>query len=147
MSQNMYCATTHNVDWTTLGLGETHHLTLNTTLPFSAYNGTNYVLVAQNEQFSGGTYILTFPSVIMYVSSLNYQAHINYRIDGGADQQIRSWAHWANQQQGTQTATVPINISAGKHTIEVGFGTNSNEKQLQVYAYQTLDAWVVKIGG
>lgn len=139
--------TVDKIDWSTITLGETHHLTLNTNLPFTAYNGTNYVLSVQNEKFSGGTYLLTFPSVIMFVSSLNYQAHINYRIDGGTDQQICSWAHWANQQQGTQTATIPINIPAGTHTVEIGFGTNSTDKQLQVYGYQTLDAWVVKIGG
>lgn len=110
------------------------------------YNGTNYILKVENEYFSGGKYLLTFPSVIMYVSSLDYQAHINYRIDNGTETPIRSWAHWANLQQGTQTATIPIDIPKGTHTIEIGFGTNNNAKQLQIYGYQSLDAWAIKIG-
>lgn len=138
--------TADNIDFATIALGEIHHLTLTTSLPISAYNGTNYILKAENEYFSGGRYLLALPSVIMYVSSLDYQAHIAYRIDNGTETQIRTWAHWANLQQGTQTAIIPIDIPKGTHTIEIGFGTNSNEKTLQVYSYQSLDAWAVKIG-
>ena len=131
---------------TNLSLGETHHLTLVTALPVTAYNGTNYILREANGSFSGGTYLLLMSSALMYVSTTNYQAHINFRIDGTTEVQLKSWAGWGDFNKGTIALCEPVAIEQGTTTVEVGFGTNDASKQLQVVAYQTLDAWLVKVG-
>lgn len=137
----------YNIDFTTIGLGEIINVPLATTLPNTASNGLNVVLSTGSVVFSGGVYELSMPSVCTTISNINYQAHVGYRIDGGNWVLVLDWALWGNDgTSGSVSFATPVAVPAGTHTVEVGFGTNSNGKTITVIRDQAIKAYLAKIG-
>lgn len=137
----------NNIDFATIGLGEAIYLPLAVTLPNTAYDGTNVIFSSGAQSFSGGVYLLSMPSVIAAVNTENYQAHASYRVDGGEWVDAVNWAIWANgSTNGEVSFSVPVAITAGTHTVDVGFGTNDSGKRIQIVQFQRIQANLVKIG-
>lgn len=138
------------IDWGDISLGEVVDLSLasGVTLPNTAYNGTNSVLSTSNTAFSGGTYLLSMCSVPVLLSNKDYQANVGYRIDGGDWISVLDWAHFGTESglNGSVNFSVPVVISAGNHTVEIGFGTNNAGKTITVDGAQAIKATLTKVG-
>lgn len=136
-----------NLDFASSGLGETIEAPLVVNLPNTAYNGANVIMSTGSKSFSGGTYILEIPSVCVSLSTNNYQALVVYRVDGEAWNNILDWAYWGNSTLvGSVSASIPIHIDAGNHTIDIGFATNSSSKRITVDENQQIKAYLLKVG-
>lgn len=136
-----------NIDFATIGLGEVFEAPLTVTLPNTAYNGNNVIMSTGSKRFSGGVYMLSIPTFCVALSSANYQANLSYRIDNGAWQTISNWAYWENGVLiGSRGATIPVSITSGNHTIDIGVGTNSGDKRITVSSGQIVQAFLTKVG-
>lgn len=137
-----------NIDFTTIGLGEHHVLNLAVSLPNTAYNGHNTVFSTGQQTFSGGVYLLSLPSLMVSLSSTNYQAYIGYAVDGNLAS-VLNFAQMGTDQTlaGSVSFDVPIEISSGNHTVTIEVGTGNAGKRITVASYQdAIKAHLVKVG-
>lgn len=139
--------TADNIDFATIGLGEVFEAPLTVTLPNTAYNGNNVIMSTGSKSFSGGVYLLSIPTFCVALSTPNYQATLSYRIDSGVWNTIIDWAYWENGVLiGSIGAVIPVSISSGNHTIDIGVGTNSGEKRITVGSAQNIRSFLTKVG-
>lgn len=140
---------TYNIDFATIGLGENHKLPLTVSLPITAYNGYNAIMSTGQQYFSGGKYLFMLPSLMLSLSTKDYQAYIGYVIDSGSLVSVLNFAKMGNDQtlDGSVSFCVPVEISAGNHTVSLVVGTISPTKTITVVAFQdSISAYLVKVG-
>ena len=141
--------TADNIDFTTIGLGENHKLPLTVSLPITAYNGYNAIMSTGQQFFSGGKYLFMLPSLMLSLSTKDYQAYVGYVIDSGSLVSVLNFAKMGNDQtlDGSVSFCVPVEISAGNHTVSLVVGTISPSKTITVVAFQdSISAYLVKVG-
>lgn len=130
------------------GMGEHHVLNLAVSLPNTAYNGYNTIFSTGQTNFSGGIYLLSLPSLMVSLSSINYQAYVGYAIDGNLVQ-VLNFAQMGTDQTlaGSVSFDIPVEIPSGNHTVTIAVGTASADKRITVASYQDLiKAYLVKVG-
>lgn len=149
ITTNKAGVTSQNIDFATIGLGENHKLPLTVSLPVTAYNGYNAIMSTGQQYFSGGKYLFMLPSLMLSLNTKDYQAYIGYVIDSGSLESVLNFAKMGNDQtlDGSVSFCVPVEISAGNHTVSLVVGTISPTKTITVVAFQnSISAYLVKVG-
>lgn len=125
-------------------------LPLATSLPTTASNGSNVLFSTGERDFGAGLYLLSMPSIMSYVSTVNYIAYVSVRIDND-ERHICEFASYGRVEDSTMALfgslsfCIPIEIAEGRHTIQVRVGTNHPSKSITIEQYQNVEAWLTRI--